>query len=114
MPAVFVYITAASDDEAAALGRMLVTRRLAACANVLGPIRSLFWWDGAVRDEAEVALVAKTWDDRLDELTRAVREAHSYEEPCVVALPIAGGSASFLQWIRTETRPGPERQGAEE
>ena len=71
MSALFVYMTAADADEAEALGRMLVSRRLVACVNVLGPIRSLFWWDGAVRDEAEVALVAKTWDDRLDELTAA-------------------------------------------
>ncbi|WP_461210736.1 divalent-cation tolerance protein CutA [Desulfocurvus sp. DL9XJH121] len=105
MPALFVYITAADEAEAASLGRMLVTRRLASCANLLGPIRSLYWWDGAVQDEAEAVLVAKTWDDRLDELVAAVREAHSYDEPCVVALPVAGGSPTFLDWIRAETRP---------
>lgn len=109
MPALFVYMTAADADEAQALGKMLVSKRLAACVNILGPIRSMYWWDGAVQDDAEVAFIAKTWDDRLDALTHAVREAHSYDEPCVIALPAKGGSGSFLGWIRTETRPGPAR-----
>lgn len=107
MSALFVYMTAADAAEAEAIGRMLVERRLAACVNVLGPVRALYWWDGAVQSGDETAFVAKTWSDRLDELAAAVREAHSYDEPCVAALPVTGGSATFLDWIRAETRPGP-------
>lgn len=103
--AFIVYMTAADADEAARIGRLLVQRRLAACINVLGPVRSIYAWAGQVRDEGETAFIAKTWADRLDELTLAVRQAHSYDVPCVVALPLAGGSAPFLDWIREQTRP---------
>jgi len=106
MAAVVVYMTATDADEAGRIARALVERRLAACANILGPITSLYWWDGKVNEEGEIAFIAKTWEDRLEALTLAVREMHSYEEPCVVALPVAGGSPSFIDWIRGETRPG--------
>ncbi|WP_126378366.1 divalent-cation tolerance protein CutA [Desulfovibrio ferrophilus] len=105
MSPVVVYMTAVDADEAGRIGRELVTRRLAACVNILGPIRSLYWWDGKVQDEGEIAFIAKTWEDRLDELTRTVRELHSYDEPCVVAVPVTGGSPSFIDWIRGETHP---------
>lgn len=105
MAPLVVYMTAADAEEAGRIGRELVSRRLAACVNILGPIRSLYWWNGAVRDEGEIAFIAKTWADRLDELTLAVRELHSYDEPCVLALPVAGGSRTFIDWIRDRTRP---------
>lgn len=104
MDLVLVYITAASADEAARIGRALVERRLAACVNLLGPVRSLYWWDGAVQDEAEVAFIAKTRAGLVPELTEAVRAMHSYEVPCVAALPIADGNPDFLAWIEAETR----------
>lgn len=114
MSALVVYMTAADADEAARIGRALVKRRLAACVNILGPIRSLYWWDGKVNEDGETAFIAKTWDDRLDALTQAVRELHSYDEPCVVALPVAGGSATFIDWIQGETRPGQEHPASSE
>ncbi|WP_028586505.1 divalent-cation tolerance protein CutA [Desulfocurvus vexinensis] len=103
--ALIVYMTAADADEAARIGRLLVQRRLAACVNVLGSVRSIYSWQGTVHDEGETAFIAKTWADRLDELILAVRQAHSYDVPCIVALPLAGGSAPFLDWIREQTRP---------
>lgn len=103
MPQVMVYMTAADAAEAARIGRALVERRLAACANVLGPIRSFYWWDGKVQDDAEVALVAKTRAELVPALTAAVKELHSYQVPCVVALPVADGNPDFLAWIEAET-----------
>lgn len=100
-----VYMTAPGADEAARIGRLLVERRLAACVNILGPIRSIYSWQGAIHDEAETAFIAKTWADRLEALTRTVREVHPYDVPCIVALPAAGGSAPFLDWIHEQTRP---------
>ena len=101
----FVYITAGSQDEAARLGRLLVEARLAACANVIGPIRSFYWWDGAVQEDAEAALVLKTRADLVEALIAKVKDEHSYDCPCVVALPIETGNADFLAWIDAETRP---------
>lgn len=98
-----VYITAPNHDEALKLAQTLVGERLAACANVLGPITSVYWWDGTLNQDAEVGLVLKTRADLVEALTARVRALHSYDCPCVVALPITGGNPAFLQWIAAET-----------
>lgn len=100
---VLVYMTATSQEEARTISAALVDRRLAACVNILGDIQSLFHWNGSVQNETETAFIAKTTQERLDELTETVRQLHSYDEPCVVAVPMVGGSATFLNWITTET-----------
>ena len=109
---VWVYMTAKDEKEALVLSRALVERRLAACVNILGPIRSLYWWDGKVNDEREVAFLAKTRKALLPKLTSAVKELHSYECPCIVALPMAAGSADFLSWIAAQTKPTRKKAGA--
>lgn len=98
-----IYITAANADEARAIGYALVEARLAACANVLGPMTSIFRWDGAVQEGEEVVLIAKTTAALVDALTAKVRELHSYDCPCVVALAVEGGNPAFLDWIASET-----------
>ena len=97
-----LYITAGDREEALALARMLVGERLAACANVLGAATSVYRWQGAVQEDEEVVLVAKTVEDRVEAAARRVRDAHSYDSPCVVALPISGGDAEFLSWVQEE------------
>lgn len=99
-----VYITAASREKAVNLARALVERRLAACANILGDITSLYWWKGEVSQEAEVAVIVKTVAGKLTELVSAVKELHDYEVPAVVAVPVVGGNPEFLQWVVRETR----------
>jgi len=99
-----VYVTAPSHDEALRLGRVAVEERLAACANVLGPITSVYWWEGKVNEDGEVALLLKTRAAFVEALTERLRELHSYQCPCVVALPIDGGNPAFLSWIATETQ----------
>jgi periplasmic divalent cation tolerance protein len=104
MGALLVYLTASGPAEAEAIGRRLVEKRLAACVNILGPIRSLYWWEGKIQDEAETAFIAKTRDDLVEALIAEVKAAHSYQVPCVVALPIVAGAPDFLAWIAAETR----------
>ena len=104
MTACLVYITAADKAEAVSIGRALVAEHLAACANVHGPIVSIFSWEGEVQEAEEVVLIAKTGMDLVKALTYRVVELHSYECPCVVAIPIAGGHEPFLNWIEEETR----------
>jgi periplasmic divalent cation tolerance protein len=99
-----VYMTAKDVTEARKLGRALLKDRLAACVNILGSIESLYWWKGAVRNEKEVALIAKTTSRNVDSLIRKVLAIHSYDTPCVVAWPIAKGNPKFLQWIGAETQ----------
>lgn len=105
MKTCLVYMTAADVAEAEKVGAALVEKRLAACVNVLGGINSMFWWDGAVQKEQEVAFIAKTAEDRLEALTAEVRALHSYDTPCIVALPMVGGDQEFLEWIVSSTRP---------
>lgn len=99
-----VYVTAPSHEEAVRLARIAVGERLAACANVQGPITSVYWWDGKLNEDGEVALVLKTRAELVEALTARLREAHPYDCPCVVALPIDGGNPAFLAWIAAETR----------
>jgi periplasmic divalent cation tolerance protein len=103
MGQVLIYVTAGSGEEARELARALVEERLAACANVLGDIRSFYWWEGKVRDDGEVALILKTRDALVEKVTRRITELHSYSVPCVVALPITAGNPDFLDWIVNET-----------
>lgn len=99
----FIYITCADEAEAESIGSMLVQRRLAACVNILPGMKSLYWWQGKLERGREAVLLAKTRTELVDALTEAVKEAHGYEVPCVVAMPISGGNQDFLAWIRNET-----------
>ena len=101
---VVVMVTASSADEAAHIGRVLVEDRLAACANVIGPIRSIYRWEGAVEDAAEHLLVIKARAADFTALETRVRELHSYDVPEVIALPLRAGSAPYLAWLDDATR----------
>ncbi len=103
MASCYVYITTETRKEALEIARSLVASRLAACANVLPSITSVFWWDGAVKEGAEAALIVKTRTELVDRLTEHVRALHSYHCPCVVAWSLETGNASFLAWIEAET-----------
>ena len=82
------YITVGSRDEALAIGRALVEDR----------------WRGAIEQDDEVVLIAKTRTDLVDRLTARVKALHSYDCPCVVALPIERGNPDYIAWIEAETR----------
>jgi periplasmic divalent cation tolerance protein len=101
----FCYVTADSREEALAIGRAIVQERLAACANVLDAITSIYWWQGALHQAGETVLILKTRAELVERLTARVKELHSYECPCVVALPIEAGNPAYLDWIVGETSP---------
>lgn len=103
---VLIYVTVPDAAEAADIARALVAEHLVACANVLGPARSFYRWQGKVCDESEHVLVAKTTRARIEALTSRVVALHSATLPCVVAVPIEGGNVQFLDWIAEETREG--------
>jgi periplasmic divalent cation tolerance protein len=104
--AIVVLVTAESADEAARIGRALVDERLAACVNVVGPIRSIYRWQGAVEEATEHLLVVKARASDLAGLDARVRALHSYDVPEVLALPVTGGSAAYLAWLDEATRRG--------
>jgi periplasmic divalent cation tolerance protein len=100
----FIYITASSLSEARAIGSELVSRRLAACVNIIENIHSLYWWDGEIQDDKEAIIIAKTKEDLVPELIEKVKSMHSYECPCIVSLPILDGNRMFLDWVMDETK----------
>ena len=103
---VVVLVTAGTADEAAAIGRALVESRLAACANVIGPIRSIYRWQDAIEDAPEHLLLLKARAADLAALEAAVRARHSYDVPEVLALPVRGVSAAYLAWLAASTDRG--------
>ena len=104
MTFVWIYVTTASREEAVAIARTLVAERLAAGVNLLDGVQSVYRWDGEVREAAETVLIAKTRGDLVDAVTARVSALHSYDCPCIVALPISGGNAAYFDWIGRETR----------
>lgn len=103
MTAILMYSTAPTKDEAQRIARTVVDERLAACANVIAGVTSMYWWEGSVQEDVEAVIIMKTRADLVEALTSRVRDLHSYQCPCVVAVPIEGGNAEFLQWIAAET-----------
>lgn len=102
LPEFVVVLCTAPPGEAEDLARALLDARLVACVNVTG-VQSLYWWEGAVQNEAERLLVMKTQHRLLDPLIERIRDLHSYETPEVIAIPIVGGYAPYLDWVREET-----------
>jgi periplasmic divalent cation tolerance protein len=100
-----VQTTTDSRAEAIELANAVVEARLAACAQVAGPIASTFWWEDALERAEEWLVMLKLPADRYDEVARFLAERHSYDEPEIVATPIVAGTASYLSWIEEETRP---------
>jgi periplasmic divalent cation tolerance protein len=99
-----VHVTAASPEEAEGIVAAAVEGRVAACAQISGPIKSTYWWKGNVERAEEWLVALKTTLDNLDELTAVVRANHSYEVPEIVAVPIVGGLGEYLSWITAETQ----------
>jgi periplasmic divalent cation tolerance protein len=94
-----VLTTVASSEKAEQLAGVLVERRLAACVNIVGPIRSIYRWKDAIEREQEYLLVIKTTAERVAELAAAFAELHPYEVPEHVELAIEGGGEDYLQWL---------------
>jgi periplasmic divalent cation tolerance protein len=103
MPAVVVLSTFPDEARAADIARVLVEARLAACVNLVASARSIYRWQGAIEEAREVLAVIKTTSERLEALRARLVELHPYELPEVIALPIIGGHAGYLDWIASET-----------
>jgi periplasmic divalent cation tolerance protein len=101
-----VVTTTDSREEADRLARSAVERRLAACAQVVGPVTSTYRWEGAVETASEWQCVLKTTAARFDELRAHLEREHTYETPEIVATPIVAGGAAYLEWIERETAAG--------
>ena len=104
MKASLLYMTAGGHAEAETIARALVEERLVACANVLGEIGSIYWWEGEVKSEAEVAFIIKTRSSLVQQVVARVTEMHAYSCPCVVALPIEAATQTSWTGSRRKRR----------
>lgn len=103
---IVVLVTCASSAQARKIARVLVERRLAACASVLeAPVRSVYRWKRRVESARESLLILKTSRKRFAAVERAVRQLHTYDVPEIIALPIAAGDRDYLAWISESVRP---------
>jgi periplasmic divalent cation tolerance protein len=98
------YVSLGPREDALAIGRTLVEERLAAAVNIQDGVRSIYRWQGAIEEAAEVLLIAKTRMALVPKLTARVVSLHSYECPPVVAVPVCGGNPDYLAWIDEQTR----------
>ena len=98
-----ILVTCGSEEEAVKIANALVEAHLAACVNLVAPIRSIYRWEGKIWDEKEWLLIIKTEKQRFQELEKKVKSLHSYSVPEIISLPITEGSSAYLNWIRENT-----------
>ena len=101
---IVVLVTCGSEEEALKIANALVEEHLAACVNLVSPIRSIYRWEGKIWDEKEWLLIIKTQKKRFQELEKKVKSLHSYSIPEIIGLPIVEGSSSYLNWIKENTK----------
>ncbi|MEV5827121.1 divalent-cation tolerance protein CutA [Spirillospora sp. NPDC052242] len=101
----YVQVTTTTDSraEAAELAKSAVAERFAACAQLVGPIASTYWWEGEIESAEEWMVLFKTTADRFEELATLITDVHSYDTPEIIATPVAAGSLDYLAWIAEQT-----------
>lgn len=99
-----VFTTVDSIEAAQRIARTVVERRVAACAQVMGPITSTYWWQGAIETAEEWLCIVKSTEELYTSLEGLIRESHPYDVPEILALPVSAGHAAYLDWLRGEAR----------
>ncbi|MGB9854521.1 MAG: divalent-cation tolerance protein CutA [Candidatus Bathyarchaeales archaeon] len=98
---IVVLVTTTSSEEAEKIVKHLLEEKLIACANIIGPAHSLFWWQGKIDEAKEYLILMKTRKDLFEKLCERVKALHSYEVPEIIALPIIGGFKAYLEWLES-------------
>jgi periplasmic divalent cation tolerance protein len=98
--AIVILVTAGSEAEAEIIAKAVVEEQLAACVNILSPIRSIYRWEGKVADDREWLLLIKSRAERFAAVETRVKALHSYQMPEVIALPIVAGADGYMRWLR--------------
>jgi periplasmic divalent cation tolerance protein len=101
-PGIIVLFSTAPPDKSEILARMLIDKRLVACVNVV-PVHSYYHWNGEVCSEPEHLLIAKTTQEKAEEVIAELKAHHPYEVPEIIALPVSGGHLPYLEWVHQET-----------
>jgi periplasmic divalent cation tolerance protein len=116
MAQAYVQVTTTTDSrpEAAELARSAVAERLAACAQLVGPIASTYWWEGEIESAEEWMVVFKTTSARFDELASLITDGHSYDSPEIIATAVVAGSMDYLAWVSEQTESDEDEEEDED
>ena len=101
MTNILVFMTTANKREAEKIVKKLLDRRLIACANIIGPVISHFWWQNKTEKADEFLILIKSNQKLFNKLTKTVKELHSYEVPEILAIPIIEGYQPYLKWLNS-------------
>jgi periplasmic divalent cation tolerance protein len=100
-----VFMTTATKQEAQRIVRLLLDKHLIACANILGPVESQFWWQEKIEKASEFLVLMKSDQKLFEKLSKTIKQTHSYETPEILALPIVKGWTPYLKWLNATLRP---------
>jgi periplasmic divalent cation tolerance protein len=103
MSVVSIYAVFADNEEAERIARTVVEERLAACANLIGPVRSIYRWNGAIESADEVAAIFKTSASQADALIARIAALHSYAVPCIASWPVEKILEPYADWVASST-----------
>ncbi|WP_297898843.1 divalent-cation tolerance protein CutA [Methanobrevibacter sp.] len=97
-----IYVTTSNEEEAIKIGKLVVEKRLAACSNIVSNMKSIYWWEGNLEEDNEAILLLKTIEKNVDEIIDFIKGIHSYDNPCILAIPISNVSKNYLKWVKDE------------
>lgn len=98
MKPILAYVTCKNEAEARRIGKTIVKEKLASCANIISSIESIYTWKGKVQQEKEALLLLKTFDTHFKRIEQAIKKVHSYDTPCIIAVPVAHAEKAYLAW----------------
>ena len=101
---ILVYVTTDSEHEAIKLSKLILEKRLAACSNIIDHSKSFYWWNNEINEGKEYIILFKTKLSNESKVIKKIIELHSYDNPCVISIPILNGNEIFLDWVNHETQ----------
>lgn len=99
---VLIYITCSDEKESSKIGNYLVENRLCGCCNIIKDINSIYWWENKIESDNESILICKTLESKVDEIIATVKKIHSYDNPCILAIPTLKSSDDYTCFIEKE------------
>ena len=105
MAYLIVLMTISNKQEAIKIVRTLLKERLIACANIIDPVSSFFWWNKKIEEEKEVLVIMKSHNELFNKLSKIIKDLHSYHVPEILAIPITKGSQPYLDWLKASLEP---------
>ena len=108
LPAELTSAPTNTHPPGAKIAKSLLEDKLCACVNIIPQVESYYWWEGKIESDSELLMMIKSRADLLASVTDRVKQVHEYDVPEVIGVPILGGNAKYLEWIKESTKPPTE------